>query len=175
MAQFNTNQWIERDDNQPGYIYLIEAIGVNGIIPGCVVKRYKIGLSRSPESRLATFHANQPPVDMRIVRTIYVEDMKSVETALHNEFKHCNVKLLKSREFFDLNPVDLARVHWAMSRHETRVWTYNDIPKRAIIGGLVALLGVGLLLGHGMRQPSPAKSEALPAIPELGHVKNSSK
>ncbi|MBP5976634.1 GIY-YIG nuclease family protein [Brasilonema sp. CT11] len=152
MAHFNNNHWIERDDNQPGYIYLIEAIGVNGWFPGCVIKRFKIGLSRNPEARLNTFHANQPPVDMRIVRTIYVEDMKEVETALHNEFKHCNVKLLKSREFFDLNPIDLTRVHWAMTRHETRVWSFADIPKRAVAGGLVALLGVGLLIGYSVRE-----------------------
>lgn len=172
MAHFNTNQWVERDDNQPGFIYLIEAIGVNGWIPGCVVKRYKIGLSRNPEARLQTFHANQPPVDLRIVRTIYVERMKEVEDALHNEFKHCNVKLVKSREFFDLNPIDLARVHWAMTRHETRVWSFADVPRRAIAGGLVALLGVGLLIGYGVRESAAPKSQSLPAIPELERPKN---
>ena len=150
MAHFNTNQWIERDDNQPGYIYLIEAVGVNGWLPGCVVKRYKIGLSRNPEGRLQTFHANQPPVDMRIVRTIYVDDMKSIEDILHNTFKHCNVKLLKSREFFDLNPLDLARVHWMFNQYDSK--RNHKISPRVIGGAIVALLGVGLLIGYGLRE-----------------------
>ncbi|MBP5977010.1 GIY-YIG nuclease family protein [Brasilonema sp. CT11] len=171
MAHFNSNQWVERNDNQPGFIYLIEAIGVNGWIPGCVVKRYKIGLSRNPEARLTTFHANQPPVDMRIVRTIYVEDMKATETALHKEFKHCNVKLVKSREFFDLNPINLARVHWAMTRHETRVWSFADVPKRAVAGGLVALLGVGLMIGYGLRATPQPRLEPIPELKPLPELK----
>lgn len=154
MAHFNTNHWVERDDHQPGYIYLMQAEGYHGLIPGCVLTRCKIGLSRNPELRVQNFHSNQPPCNIKILRTIYVEDMKSTEDALHKEFKHCNVKLIKSREWFDINPIDLARVHWAMTRHETRVWSFADVPKRAIAGGLAALLGVGLLIGYGLRESS---------------------
>ncbi|MBP5973705.1 GIY-YIG nuclease family protein [Brasilonema sp. CT11] len=130
----------------------MEAVGVNGWIPGCVVKRMKIGLSRNPKERLAILHAYQPPVDLKIIRTIYVENMKEVETALHAEFKHCNVKLLNSKEYFDLNPIDLIRVHWAMTRYETQVSSFADIPKRAVAGGLVALLGAGLVIGYGIEK-----------------------
>lgn len=152
MTQYNQNYWVERDDNQPGYIYVIEAVSVHGIIPGCVLRRVKIGLSRNPEARLETFHSNQPPVDMKILRTIYVENMAETETYLHQVFKNSNVKLKKSREFFDLMPWQMAYLHWLMSQHEVKVWSYADIPKRAIVGGLMALLGVGLLIGYGIRE-----------------------
>ena len=88
MPHYNQNQWIERDDNQPGFIYLILAEGYHGWIPGCVLKRVKIGLSRNPEARLETFHSNQPPCNLRILRTIYVEDMATVEAKLHQIFKN---------------------------------------------------------------------------------------
>ncbi|NEQ19574.1 MAG: GIY-YIG nuclease family protein [Microcoleus sp. SIO2G3] len=152
MTHFNNNQWIERDDNQPGFIYLILAEGYHGWLPGCILKRVKIGLSRNPEARLDTFHSNQPPCNLRILRTIYVEDMAEVEQRLHQIFKNSNVKLKKSREFFDLLPWQMAYLHWLMSQHEVKVWSYADIPKRAIAGGLVALLGVGLLIGYGIRE-----------------------
>jgi hypothetical protein len=162
MPHYNQNQWVERDDNQPGFIYLILAEGFHGLVPGCVLKRVKIGLSRNPEARLETFHSNQPPCNLRILRTIYVEDMAEVEGKLHHVFKSSNVKLKKSREFFDLMPWQMAQVHWLMTQHETKVWTYADIPKRAIVGGLIALLGVGVMIGHLAKsdapQPTPASS-----------------
>ncbi len=162
MPHYNQNQWVERDDNQPGFIYLILAEGYHGWVPGCVLKRVKIGLSRNPEGRLETFHSNQPPCNLRILRTIYVEDMATVETKLHQVFKNSNVKLKKSREFFDLLPWQMAQVHWLMSQHETKVWSYADIPKRAVVGGLIALLGVGVMIGHLAKsdapQPTPASS-----------------
>lgn len=58
-----------------------------------------------------------------------------------------------------MNPVDLARVHWAMTRHETRVWSFADVPKRAVAGGLVALLGMGLLIGYGVRESAAPQNQ----------------
>jgi hypothetical protein len=162
MPHYNQNQWVERNDNQPGFIYLILAEGYHGWIPGCVLKRVKIGLSKNPEARLETFHSNQPPCNLRILRTIYVEDMATVEAKLHQVFKNSNVKLKKSREFFDLMPWQMAQVHWLMSQHEVKVWSYADIPKRALVGGLIALLGVGVMIGHAVR--TTTQTETLPRI-----------
>jgi hypothetical protein len=81
-----------RDDHVPGFVYLIEAVGVTGIIPGKLVRRCNIGLSRNPELRLQNFVDNQPPCDFRIIRAIYVQDMASVEDTLHSQFKHSNIK-----------------------------------------------------------------------------------
>ncbi|KAB8316158.1 GIY-YIG nuclease family protein [Tolypothrix campylonemoides VB511288] len=144
-----------RDDHVPGYVYLIEAIGVTGIIPGKLVRRCKIGLSRNPELRLQNFIDNQPPCDFQIVKAIYVSDMAATEDQLHSQFKHCNLKLEKSREWFDLNPWQYAMVLWAFSRYESRRISFENIPIRLVAGGLVALLGIGMLIGHGMRSPSP--------------------
>ncbi len=144
-----------RDDHVEGHIYLIEAVNVTGIIPGKLVRRCKIGLSRNPELRLQNFIDNQPPCDFKIVKTIYVSDMATVEDQLHARFKHCNIKLEKSREWFDLNPWQYAMVLWAFSRYESRRISFEDIPVRLVAGGLVALLGVGMLIGQGMRSHSP--------------------
>lgn len=144
-----------RDDHVPGYVYLIEAIGVTGIIPGRLVRRCKIGLSRNPELRLQNFIDNQPPCDFRIVKAIYVSDMATVEDTLHAKFKHCNIKLEKSREWHDFNPWQYAMVLWAFSRYEQRQVTFADIPKRALAGGLIALLGVGVMIGHIVRPDAP--------------------
>jgi hypothetical protein len=160
MSRWNSNYWAEDRHSEPGFIYVIEAVGVHGWIPGCVLRRIKIGLSRNPEARLETFHSNQPPVDMKILRTIYVKNMAETEAYLHQIFKNSNVKLKKSREYFDLYPWQMAYLHWLMSQHEVKVWSYADIPKRAIAGGLVALLGVGLLIGYSMRVST---SQSIPA------------
>jgi hypothetical protein len=137
-----------RDDHVPGYVYLIEAINVSGIIPGKLVRRCKIGLSRNPELRLQNFVDNQPPCDFQIIKAIYVEDMATVEDTLHNQFKHCNIKLEKSREWFNLNPWQYAMVLWAFSCYESRRVSFADISKRAIAGSLVALVGAGILIGY---------------------------
>ena len=152
-----------RDDHVPGYVYLIEAINVTGIIPGKLVRRCKIGLSRNPEMRLQNFIDNQPPCNFQIIKAIYVEDMAAVEDTLHNQFKHCNIKLEKSREWFDLNVWQYAMVLWAFSRYESRRITFENIPVRLVAGGLVALLGVGILIGQSMRSPQvQPRIEALP-------------
>ena len=153
-----------RDDHFPGYVYLIEAIDVTGIIPGKLVRRCKIGLSRNPELRLQNFIDNQPPCDFRIIKSIYVQDMAAVEDALHHQFKHCNIKLEKSREWHNFNPWQYAMVLWAFSRYESHRISFADIPKRlplalrsaqSLVGTLIALLGVGILIGHAVREDAP--------------------
>lgn len=94
-----------RNDNSPGYIYLFTAKGYHGIIPGVLLKRCKIGLSRSPEQRvkqIASFEGSQPPCDIDILATVYVNDMAAIERRLHKKFKRSHVGLKKSREWFDL-------------------------------------------------------------------------
>jgi T5orf172 domain-containing protein len=94
-----------RNDNVPGYIYLMCAKGYHGWIPGCLLKRCKIGLSRNPEQRvrqIASFEGSQPPCDIEILLTVQVQDMATIEGKLHKRFARKNVKLRKSREWFDL-------------------------------------------------------------------------
>ena len=145
--------WQQRDDSVPGKIYLMKAIGYGGIIPGCLIGRYKIGLSRNPEARLDQLHSNQPPCDLEIVHTVDVEDMAESEKELHSIFKNSNVKLVKSREYFDLNPWQVQRCIWLMNQCKVTRSRLN-FPAKAIAGSLIALLGVGMLIGQSF-QPQP--------------------
>ncbi|MBW4435357.1 MAG: GIY-YIG nuclease family protein [Pelatocladus maniniholoensis HA4357-MV3] len=153
--------WTQRNDSVPGYCYLIEAVGINGIIPGRLVRRCKIGLSKNPEMRLDALHSSQPPCDYVILKTIFVEDMASVEDLLHKDFKHCNIKLNKSREWFDLSPLDFWRVQMAFNRYgrEYGLRKVKPVPVRAVVGGLVALLGIGILIGQVVRQEPQPQAE----------------
>jgi hypothetical protein len=108
-------------------------------------------LSRNPHLRLQNFHDNQPPCDIKILRTIYVEDMEAVETELHRQFKGCRVKLIKSREWFDLYPWQFAMVHWVMSRYDSRSSSSN-LPVKLILACLFVLAGVGVMLGQQVNQ-----------------------
>ena len=99
-----SNFYQPRNDNCPGYVYLLIAQGYHGIIPGLLLKRCKIGLSRNPDLRvkqIASFEGSQPPCDIAILETVYVQDMKLVEGKLHKRFKSSSVKLKKSREWND--------------------------------------------------------------------------
>ena len=149
--------WQQRNENIQGYIYLLKVKDFHGWIPGAVLGRYKIGLSRDVDRRLDTLHSSQPPTDLEVVKVIAVEDMASVEAELHQVFKSQNVKLLKSREYFDLNPLQVHHCLWLMRRYESRRWSKADIPVKAITGGLIALLGVGMLIGQSF-QPEPINS-----------------
>jgi hypothetical protein len=93
-----------RDDNVPGYVYIMEAEGFHGLMSG-LCKRIKIGLSRNPEAREDTLNSNQPPCDITLIDKAYVWKMKDAETYLHNKFKSRNVQLKKSREWFDFDYV----------------------------------------------------------------------
>ncbi|WP_157816834.1 GIY-YIG nuclease family protein [Nostoc flagelliforme] len=53
-------------------------------------------------NRCSSFEGSQPPCDIAILETVYVQDMKLVEGKLHKRFKSSSVKLKKSREWFDL-------------------------------------------------------------------------
>jgi hypothetical protein len=132
----------------------MKALGYHGLIPGCYLSRMKIGLSRNPETRLDQLHSNQPPCNLEIVHTIDVDDMAEVEKELHQVFKNSNVKLVKSREYFDLMPWQVRQCIWLMNRYEIKPYR-NPIPVRAFAGGLIALLGVGILIGHTMRSENP--------------------
>lgn len=146
-----------RNDSVPGWIYLLEAEGFHGVLPGAYLKRCKIGLTRSVENRLDTLHSSQPCCNYKVIRAIYVHDMASVEDALHAQFKHCNVKLIKSREWHDLLPWQYAQVLWMFNRYDSK--HNHSIPPRVIAGGLVALLGVGLLIGYSIRENTKPQSQ----------------
>lgn len=49
-----------RDDHVPGWVYLLEAEGYHGLLPGVYLHHCKIGLTRSVENRLDTLHSSQP-------------------------------------------------------------------------------------------------------------------
>jgi hypothetical protein len=151
--------WQQRNDSVAGYIYLLKAKDFHGWIPGCYLSRVKIGLSRDVDRRLEALHSNQPPTDLEVVKVIAVEDMAEVESELHRVFKSQNVKLLKSREYFDLNPLQIRHCLWLMRRHEARRWSASEIPVKAITGGLIALLGVGMLIGQSFQPESTNKAK----------------
>ena len=151
--------WQQRNDNVPGKIYLMKAIGYGGIIPGCLINRYKIGLSRNPETRLDQLLSAQPCCDIEIIHTVDVADMAEVESELHIIFKNSNVKLLKSREWFNLNPLQVQRCIWLMNQADIKR-AQNAISVKAIAGGLIALLGVGMLIGQSF-QPEPQATKAI--------------
>jgi len=98
-----------------------------------------------------------------VVKVIAVEDMAEVESELHRVFKNQNVKLLKSREYFDLNPLQVQHCLWLMRRYEARRWSSSEIPVKAIAGGLIALLGVGILIGQSF-QPEPISQTKLQKV-----------
>lgn len=148
--------WQQRDDNVPGKIYLMKAIGYGGLIPGCLMGRYKIGLSRNPEARLDQLHSAQPCCDIEIIHTVDVDNMAEVERELHDIFKNSNVKLIKSREWFNLNPIQVQRCIWLMNRYKVNSMR-EPISTKAIAGGLIALLGVGMLIGQSFK-PEPIKA-----------------
>jgi hypothetical protein len=148
-----------RNDNEPGYIYLMEAIGYHGILPGRLLRRCKIGLSRNPELRLQNFHANQPPCDIRILKTIYVQDMEAVEKKLHEQFRNCNVRLIRSKEWFDLSPWDFAAVMWSMNRHDQAINVSIPLISRPGFAKLLILSGLGLLLFTALSGQFHAPSE----------------
>ncbi|MDJ0617023.1 MAG: GIY-YIG nuclease family protein [Calothrix sp. MO_192.B10] len=102
---YRTSTYIERDENVTGYIYIMEAEGFHGIFPGKLLKykRIKIGLSRNPNSRENRLNSTQPPCNINLIDTVYVYNMKDAETHLHQMFQSCNVKLRKSKEWYDFN------------------------------------------------------------------------
>ena len=168
-------QWVERNDNVQGWVYLMEAEGYHGMIPGCFLRRCKIGLSRNPQKRLDDFHSNQPPCNVKIIRTIFVEDMAAVEAELHQQFKHCSVTLHRSREWFDFYPLQFWQVRQAFNRYEKPRFNLTaNPPSRLVVASAIGLLGSGLLIHSAMSQPEPIKpvptAQATPHIqPKMLH------
>ena len=151
--------WQTREDSVPGKIYLMKAIGYNGIIPGCLIGRYKIGLSRNPEARLDQLLSSQPCCDIEIVHTVDVADMALVEGELHQTFKNSNVNLIKSQEWFNFTPWQVQRCIWLMNQADVKR-VQNSISTKAIASGLIALLGVGILIGQSFK-PEPQNAKAI--------------
>jgi hypothetical protein len=146
--------WQQRDDSVPGKIYLMKAIGYGGIIPGCLIGRYKIGFSKNPAARLDQLLSAQPCCDIEIIHTVDVADMAEVEGELHKIFKKSNVKLAKSQEWFSFNPWQVQRCIWLMNQADIKR-VRNAISSKAIAGFLLALLGVGILIGHTTHLENP--------------------
>ena len=126
--------------HKPGYVYAIEAVGFGGLIPGLWSKRVKIGVSNSPNRRVNEFVAGQPPCDFWILHTVYVADMATVESELHQIFAYRNVKLERSKEWFALTPWELRYLFWLMNRYASGKKGINW--KQAAIA-----LGVAFALG----------------------------
>ncbi|WP_242054667.1 GIY-YIG nuclease family protein [Nostoc sp. FACHB-190] len=161
-SSYFSNGYQPRNDHEPGYIYLMEAEGYHGLIPGFYLRRCKIGLSRNPQLRLENFHANQPPCNIKILTTVYVQDMAEVETQLHNQFKHCQVKgLVKSREWFDFNPLQMAMVRYAIAKYDIHVFTFDELPVQLILLCLLGLLSLGIITGRLTSQPVTQSQEQL--------------
>ena len=150
--------WQQRDDNVPGKIYLMKAIGYGGLIPGCLIGRYKIGLSRNPEARLDQLLSSQPCCDIEIVHTVDVADMAEVESELHQIFKKSNVSLIKSQEWFSFTPWQVQRCIWLMNQADIKR-VRNPMSMKAITAGMIGLLGVGMLIGQSFK-PEPQTTKA---------------
>ena len=147
----------------------MEAEGYHGLIPGCFLRRVKIGLSRNPQKRLDDFHSNQPPCNVRIVRTIFVEDMATVEGELHEQFKHCSVTLHRSREWFDFNPLQFWQVQQAFNHYEKPHFSLAvNLPSRLLVASTIGLLGAGLLLHSASSSLTPVK--AIPTTQAITHT-----
>ena len=107
----------QHNDAVPGYIYLFKASDFHGWLPGAWLARVKIGLSRNPNARADRIESNQPGHDIEILHTAYVDNMADIEAKLHAHFAAKNVHLNKSREWFDMTPVDIEWCKFLMNRY----------------------------------------------------------
>ncbi|AVH68577.1 GIY-YIG nuclease family protein [Nostoc sp. 'Peltigera membranacea cyanobiont' N6] len=171
LDEITTIIYQPKNDHEPGFIYLMEAEGYHGLIPGCYLRRCKIGLSRNPEARLDNFHRNQPPCNVKILKTIYVEDMADVEGELHQQFSQCNVELIKSQEWFDFNPVQFLMVNWEFEKRSLYVFSLSELPIKLIIFSMIGVLAMGAIAGTQLgfsHQP-----ESQPLLQDAKHkIKN---
>ncbi|MTJ10733.1 GIY-YIG nuclease family protein [Anabaena sp. UHCC 0253] len=138
----------------------MECVNLPKFIGFSLVRRCKIGLSRNPQARLQNFIDNQPPCDIKILRTIYVEDMATVEKRLHQKFYHCNVKLTKSREWFDLNPLDFLAVNRAFDEYQDR----NKLPVLKISFSLLGIAVLTMALLATQATPQRTQPQIKPVI-----------
>lgn len=105
---------------------------------------------KHPEERRQQIISNQPAHDIKIIKTIQVSDMATVETSLHRRFKHRRVKLEKSREWFDLYPWELASLKWYLERYEKSKSLSPSFPVTKILISLVLVFGFALFVPAGM-------------------------
>ncbi|MFN6570638.1 GIY-YIG nuclease family protein [Dendronalium sp. ChiSLP03b] len=166
-------QRTDRSPHQPGYCYLIEAVGFHGLIPGCYVRRCKIGLTQDINRRLAKLSLNQPPCNYRVILLIQVEDMAEVENLLHNRFNHCRVKLEKSREYFDLNPIDYTYCLWLFRRMSgVSMWKYINF--RNVVATALMVAGIATLAVPVIQKQLQPKAESSPeTIPQTRIINRS--
>ena len=149
-------QWVERNDFVPGYVYLLEAEGFHGMIPGSFLRRCKIGLTRNLQNRLDQLESGQAPCNYKVIKCIFVEDMATVEGELHEQFKHCSVTLHRSREWFDFHPGQFWQVQQAFSRYEKPHFNIAiNLPSRLLVASTIGLLGAGLLLHSASSSLTP--------------------
>ena len=100
-------KYIPRNDNVPGFCYLIEAKNSDGL--------YKIGLTRNPDRRIEQLNSSQSPYHLDYVKLIEVDDMASVESSLHQQFKACGSG---KNEWFRFSPNQVNQVVKVMEQLE---------------------------------------------------------
>ncbi len=102
-----SRRYIHRDDNVSGYVYLIEARNSDGL--------YKIGLTRNPDRRIEQLNSSQSPYHLNYTKVIQVDDMASVESSLHQQFKSNGSG---KNEWFRFSPNEVNQVISEMSKFE---------------------------------------------------------
>jgi len=80
-----------KNEPRPGYIYLLQGVGV-----------YKIGRTKSPKRRYSTLSVKLP-FDVKIVHLIKTNDMASAEKYLHDKYQQKRVR----GEWFKLSDSDI--------------------------------------------------------------------
>ncbi len=146
----------------PGEIYFIVASGFHGVFPGCFLFRCKIGLASDAQKRLERLESIQAPCNYRLIKVIKVRDMAAVESQLHKQFSTNNVALKRSREWFDLNILQLWCACQAFQRYENhpryginRVYRFPlKLIARAIASLLVVIAASQQMINHQYVPPS---------------------
>lgn len=87
-----------------GYVYLIQIVGFD---------LYKIGSSSKVEERLAVIQAHNP-FDLVLIHTIASKRCKSLEFAIHEQFKSKQIR----GEWFKLTEDDVAQIKLIVDTNE---------------------------------------------------------
>lgn len=96
------NNWVDRDDNVPGYLYLINRVGSDS---------YKIGLTRNRSKRFSQLQCGCPE-PLKFTHTVKVDRMFDSEKHLHNVFASYRTR----GEWFKLNRRTVAKVVSEMNK-----------------------------------------------------------
>src|SRR5689334_15117137 len=87
--------------------------------------------------------------------------MATVEKFLQTKFKHCHVKLEKSREYFDLNPIDYAYCLWLFRRmSHVPVWQYINFQQ--LVATALVVAGLAVLATSIIQQQFQQQVESSP-------------